>query len=249
MAASLVFARYWLLSGLCLLYSRSYSLGYLIVSYCCGCYFVVGLLMLTNTAPWLLGKDVRRGTISLVNFLVFAPFHAINAVYMAIVHWVRHRKHIPVCSEIPNSGLWIGGLNAFQLEHVALRGSNTWTAVIDLCAEFPARAACTPGNYICCLTWDGIPPSLAALDACVAFAMPRLPSVDANAVPMLVHCAFGVGRSCLVCCVILLAARRAPNARAALAMVKAARPIARLNAAMTARLHEWAAQHGIPIED
>ncbi len=81
---------------------------------------------------------------------------------------------------------------------------------------------------------DFTPPTLGQLAEGVAF----IEEAHRAALPVLVHCHAGVGRAPIMAAAYLVASRRLDH-RAALAHVRAARPIIGPNPAQVGRLHEY----------
>lgn len=116
-------------------------------------------------------------------------------------------------------GLWVGGWPRHGApEH----------AQLDLTAELPRRGDAL--RYRCLPMLDGAPPDAelwrAAVDQAVAWR--------AEGLPVLVHCAYGHGRSVAVCIGVLVAEGRAPTWEAAHQLVLAVRPRARMTPAQRA---------------
>jgi protein-tyrosine phosphatase len=97
-------------------------------------------------------------------------------------------------------------------------------AVLDLAAEFPAPAPFRALPHYCsCPVLDAASPSADQLRESTAWLLARVPNG-----PVYVHCALGHGRSALAAAAYLVASGLAPTPKAAVAMVKAARPKAKL---------------------
>lgn len=111
-----------------------------------------------------------------------------------------------------------------------------WVAVLDLAAELTeAPTLRAVPHYRSLPVLDGTAMPLAQLAAAVEWVKAR-----AAEGPVYVHCAFGHSRSALVVAAVLLATGAAPDARAAVAHLRALRPGVRLNRAQRARLKEFA---------
>ncbi len=101
-------------------------------------------------------------------------------------------------------------------------------AQLDLTAELPRRG--DAAAYAAIPMLDGAVPDRATYDAAVACAL----AWRAAGTPVLVHCAFGHGRSVAVVIAVLVIEGHAPDADAALALVTRIRPRARMTPAQRA---------------
>ncbi|MDP2316773.1 MAG: hypothetical protein Q8P41_28015 [Pseudomonadota bacterium] len=118
-------------------------------------------------------------------------------------------------------GLWVGGWPTRGVPDLAQ---------LDLTAELPRRGEAL--RYRCLPMLDGAPASTdswrAAVDQAVAWR--------AEGLPVLVHCAYGHGRSVAVCIGVMVAEGLAPTWEAAHQRVLAVRPRARMTPAQRAAL-------------
>jgi protein-tyrosine phosphatase len=210
--------------------------------YCVGVFAFITIALLCEWSPHLIGKS-RHGRLPWWSFVLYGPFHCCNALLFNLTSFFRNRAKppIPAASEIV-PGVWVGGLNACELEDGILRGSRgrQWGAVVDLTCEFTQRSQRIrqPDGYLCIPTWDGAAPTLRDLDTAVEFLGPRWPR-SATDPPILVHCAFGVGRSCGTLCVCLVQAGLCDTVEEAYNLIQQGRSVARLNTAMRAQCHAW----------
>lgn len=108
-------------------------------------------------------------------------------------------------------------------------------SVVDLTCEF-TDPKFDRGNYICFPMLDASCPTAEELNEMVqtVLALPK---------PVLIHCAQGHGRTGLVASAVLLASGKVASPRAALAMVKAARPGVELNSAQRNALDSLSKQN------
>lgn len=111
------------------------------------------------------------------------------------------------------------------------RGGNV--AVVDVTAELPATARGLA--YRCLPVWDTTAPTARQIAGAATWALEQRRAGRA----VLVHCAHGHGRSCVVLCAILVAAGVCQDEREALRLVRAQRPGARLNAHQTPGLQQF----------
>lgn len=155
--------------------------------------------------PGMLGKESWLGYVALLPFLLFAQGVASGAK--------RQMRQWKV-ELLP--GLWVGAWP----DHGAPEH-----AQLDLTAELPRRGDALRYRAIPML--DGAPPSLeswrAAVDQAVAWR--------AEGLPVLVHCAYGHGRSVAVCLGVIVAEGHAATWEEAHAIVLKVRPRATMTAA------------------
>ncbi|MDP2306494.1 MAG: hypothetical protein Q8P18_10755 [Pseudomonadota bacterium] len=116
-------------------------------------------------------------------------------------------------------GLWVGGWP---------RHGAPGYAQLDLTAELPRRGAAL--RYRCVPMLDGAAPEVAVWRAAVEQAV----SWRAEGLPVLVHCAYGHGRSVAVCIGVMVAEGLAPTWQAAHQVVLAVRPRAVMTPAQRA---------------
>lgn len=121
-------------------------------------------------------------------------------------------------------GLWVGAWP---------RRGAPGLAVVDLCAELPRRGECAA--YVVVPMLDGAVPSRADWQAAVD-AVGRL---RRESPPVLVHCAYGHGRSVAVVIGHLVATGVEPDLDAALARVRRVRPAARLTPGQRRAVAAW----------
>ena len=222
-----VFVKYLLTSALCgYAYARhSYNklLSVLFLASACQLGGLAVLFRLRKGAA-LIGKDPATGKIPLWSYLVFAPFHLTNFLYLGAM--LIARREVPSVSEVL-PGLWIGGVKSYDVS-----SHRVWQAVVDLTNEFPELSR--RKKYLNLQVFDGNAPTLAQLDAACEFV-----AANAKLGPVLVHCAFGVGRSTTVLCAALVFAGYAPDIDAAFRIIKKKRACVRLNAIMRSTLERW----------
>ncbi|MFO0761295.1 MAG: dual specificity protein phosphatase family protein [Byssovorax sp.] len=178
---------------------------------------VVALAYLGKRPGWI-GKRAD-GTLALWSYPLLGPY-----LFFAwlIVLAGRLLGREDASNEIV-PGLWVGRWpRATDLPPGAAH-------VLDLTAELSAAPAvrALPG-YLCVPLLDGTPPDPAALRALVD----RL----REAPGLLVHCAYGHGRSATVAAALLLDRGHCADVEAAVALLKSRRPGVRLNAEQRAAL-------------
>jgi hypothetical protein len=148
-------------------------------------------------------------------------------VVWLIWHFQRWLSTEDCCNEVA-PGLWIGR-RVFAREMppgIAL--------VVDLAAEFPEPRGVVRGwAYRSVPILDALAPPAPVLLNLVA-------EMAATPGPVFIHCAAGHGRSALVAAGVLLARELVPDAAQAMAMIRRARPAARLNAAQRRLLENLA---------
>lgn len=170
----------------------------------------VGLAYLLRR-PGLLGKGHSFAQLALLPFALTARGAARAGVRAMAERWKV--ELVP--------GLWVGGWP---------RRGAPGLAQLDLTAELPRRGDAL--RYHCVPMLDGAPPEpdawRAAVDQAVAWRKEGL--------PVLVHCAYGHGRSVAVCLGVLVAEGHFPTWEAAHAHVLSLRPRATMTAAQRERV-------------
>ena len=109
-------------------------------------------------------------------------------------------------------------------------------AVCDVTAELPKRVKSVEEDaYLVVPVWDSHAPSTAEMNAAVRWSVGKL---EAGYV-LYVHCAHGHGRSAVIAGGILRALGRASDVGAAVDLMRAARPLVKLNSRQLAALKDW----------
>ena len=106
-------------------------------------------------------------------------------------------------------------------------------AVVDLTTEFPERLR-SP-NYCLLPVWDGTAPTMDHFRIAVAF----IKTHRAAGRTIVIHCAFGVGRSTTMLIAAMLYFRICSSIDDGLKMIQRKRPCCRLNAGMRSSLEMW----------
>jgi len=162
------------------------------------------------------------------------PFRVVATVLWVLARWWRRDPPaVPVVA-----GVFVGPRPfAWEAARVEAMGI---AALVDLTAELPvATVFCrAPFVRLRVPTIDRTQPTDAALDDAVAWALAR----HAEGRGVLVHCAFGRGRSVMVTVALVLALGHAETVEEAVALVTRARPVARLRSAQIAGLRRFVAR-------
>lgn len=154
--------------------------------------------------PRLLGKqDVPR-----FSLVALFPYHLAAQGSARVAAKLMRQTQVAL---VP--GLWVGGW--------PYRGAAEY-AQLDLTAELPRRG--TALRYACFPMLDGAP----AHQAHYLAALHQALQWRDEGLPVLVHCAYGHGRSVAVCIGILVVEGHAPNWKAAHQLVLRLRPRARM---------------------
>ncbi len=204
----------------------------------------LAVLFRIRRCAWIIGKDPADGRIPMWSYLLWWGFHLSNAFFVYAAHYGRKLMHpsLHAASEVV-PGFFVGGWFVDEARRTCPGGvDGPWAGVVDLTTELPERAAQLERSscYLNLQVWDGNAPSIEQMNAAAAFIAEKFTKGKAS--PVVVHCAFGVGRSATVASACLVRIGAFPTADEAFAAVKRARPCARLNAAMSARLKEWKQQ-------
>ncbi len=165
---------------------------------------------------------------------LFVPFRVVATGLWVLARWWR--RDPPGVQVV--EGVFVGPRPfAWEADRVRAMGVG---ALIDLTAELPvAEVFCRePFTRVRVATLDRTQPTDAALDTAVAWALAR----RAEGRGVLVHCAFGRGRSVMVTVALVLALGHAATVEEAVALVTRARPAARLRSAQIEGLHRFMAR-------
>jgi hypothetical protein len=172
----------------------------------------VGLAYVLGRPSWL-GKRRPLLRAALAPYLAFGRFVAAG---------VQRLGHVERNEVLP--GLWVGGWP---------RKGAPGLAQLDLTAELPRRGAAR--EYRCVEMLDGTamsgPAFAEAVDQALAWRRAGL--------PVLIHCAYGHGRSVSVACGLILAEGLAPDLDAAFALIQAHRKGAALRPYQRAVVEAW----------
>lgn len=181
----------------------------------------VGLAYLARRPTWL-GKHAAPRA----SFVALLPFHLVARASAALApRWLG-----PVRLEIA-PGLWVGGWPR--------RGAPGF-AQLDLTAELPRRGDAL--RYACVPMLDGAPPEPEAFRA----AVDQVIAWRAEGLPVLVHCAYGHGRSVAVLVAAMVEAGLHDTWEDAHARVLAVRPRARMTPAQRQAVAEMTARAAEP---
>ena len=172
----------------------------------------VGLAYVLGRPSWL-GKRQPLLRAALAPYLAFGRFVSAG---------VQRLGHIERSEVLP--GIWVGGWP---------RRGAPGLAQLDLTAELPRRGEARA--YRCVEMLDGTAMSAAAYAEAVEVAR----SWRQEGLPVLIHCAYGHGRSVSVACGLLLAEGLAPDLDAAFALIQAHRKGAALRPYQRAVVEAW----------
>ena len=157
----------------------------------------------------------RQGRLPWSSRVILLPYLLVSRLF----HMHLKRRCDPYCEIAP--GVWIGGrLSRSQARDLAARGIS---AVLDLTAECSEAPALIRLRYMNLQILDLTPPTVAELQAGVAFM--RENSRDG----VYLHCALGVSRSVCVLAAFLISAKHAETVDQSMELIRARRPVARLH--------------------
>lgn len=184
--------------------------------------FLAVAVAYAGAGPRLLGKR-PDGRIASWAVALHLPFFLLT---WGVWHTLRVLSRQPVANEVV-PGLWVGR------RPLPRELPPDVTLVVDLTGEFRELAGIRAGRtYLCLPTLDAMAPDLDDLRRAVA-EVANWPG------GVYVHCASGHGRTGMFAVALLLARGLAPDVPAAVAMLRAARPRVRLNAAQRRRVEGW----------
>eukprot|EP00520_Triparma_pacifica_P010795 CAMPEP_0118647768 /NCGR_PEP_ID=MMETSP0785-20121206/8789_1 /TAXON_ID=91992 /ORGANISM="Bolidomonas pacifica, Strain CCMP 1866" /LENGTH=210 /DNA_ID=CAMNT_0006539897 /DNA_START=63 /DNA_END=695 /DNA_ORIENTATION=+ len=195
----------------------------------------------------MLLKDPTSGSIPLLSYLIWSPFHIPTILYTFIHTEMGVRHGVGYADEVMD-GLWVGGRYAHKIDKKQ-NPPSSWSVTVDLTSEFPELSISSTDLYINSPVWDGTPPSISEIDRCAqAISSGWRGSKfrkDADGVgfqgvgDVMVHCAHGRGRSCLIACAGIVKSGRADTWEEGFEIVKKGRSVCKLNKGMRKALEEW----------
>lgn len=175
----------------------------------------------------LFGKSVTDGRFPWMSLALFYPYLLTLKAY---VHSRRLVTQEPVFTEV-EPGLFVGGWPAFQSDvPPGLKG------VVDCTCELPRNPCVNEVPYLCVPIWDTRGPRPAEIEGAVRWALKQRGTTKN---PILVHCAFGHGRSVTIMCALLITLGVCDTWQNAELYIKRTRPGARLNKGQKKALTEW----------
>jgi len=184
--------------------------------------FVKFVHLIYNNKYGVLGK-LSDGRIPLHNYIIYHPIYFVNWIHCLVI--TRWRFDIPVATEICD-GWWLGGRYAHEL-------NKKWGGILDCTIEFPE--SCEYKSYLCIPTYDGIPASPSKIEEAANYCV----EARKNG-PVLVHCAYGRGRSTTILCAALVKAGIYKNWQDAYEIgIKPKRTVVGLKKLMKEHLEEW----------
>ena len=132
-------------------------------------------------------------------------------------------------------GDWFGSLEGCPKG----KGFVKWAGVLDLTNEMPRLNASVADDYLNIPCWDGTP----ARTVEIRKAVDQLQKWMKKG-PVLIHCAFGKGRSATICVALVLALGKAKTVEEAVAFVRKGRPQIKVNKLMRSVLDVYLANLG-----
>ena len=144
---------------------------------------------------------------------------------------------------------WVGGRYADQIEP-SQRPPKNWSVTVDLTSEFPEACIENTVTYVNSPVWDGTPPSVEEVERCAVAIRDGWSGSDFQTATngkggaVMIHCAHGRGRSCMIACAGLVKSGRCKDWKDAFEAVKKGRKVCKLNKGMRNRLDEWTKKHG-----
>jgi len=168
-----------------------------------------------------MGKDKKTGSVAMWSLITIAPFHAVNMLLSHLKHYIE-KKRGRDAANLVSPNLWVG--NLFSQDTADLKGIK-FRAVVDMTCEHTER--CSYEYYLNLPIHDGNPPSTLQMLEAIAFVKHHIPHGN-----VLIHCAYGIGRSACVASAVLFGLGRRLGPLEGFAVVKAGRPQCRLNSRM-----------------
>jgi hypothetical protein len=197
-----------------------------------GLNLLVAVIGMHYRLPVLVGK-LSNGSLPIWSWFFWLPYILLSWATSQTV--VRQVHHTMMPTEVAPNVLVGGYLGLVGQAPVGFSTENL--AVIDVTCELP-RASCLRAASVAYLNipaWDGTPPTVAQIQAACVWGA----SLHRAGHRVLVHCAFGIGRSATMGCALLVALGIAPTWHAAFEVIRTKRPGVRLNRLYRKALDEW----------
>ncbi|MFO0561979.1 MAG: dual specificity protein phosphatase family protein [Polyangiales bacterium] len=188
-----------------------------------------------NTGPWM--KSSRAAWLQPVLW----PYKCVAYALTVLMRAVRGRATAP--TQVID-GLWLG-MRPFDEEARELE-ANAVHCIVDLCAELGPieRLRRAPFERLEVPTMDRCPPSDEDIDRAVQWIAER----RAQGQRVYVHCAFGRGRSAMLCAAALLRLGAAKDPHEAMVILRRARPSVSVKGDQRRALDAWASKRREPSE-
>jgi len=180
----------------------------------------------------IIGKH-SDGIIPWWSYLLWWPFHLLVHTGLSVNMMTDPRLN--TIQEV-YPGYYLSGWPATRYfnssyKPIASTGSTTYpetfAAVVDLTCELPRKISIPTQNYLLVSTWDGQPPKEDLFEKAVNFLRARHKKG-----PVLVHCAYGRGRSVSILIATLIIEGHFKTIDDCLAHIRTARPLAKPNKRM-----------------
>ncbi len=182
-----------------------------------------------------LGKK-PNGSIPIWSFVVWAPYHAMIRFIINLQRMLRKKEETEFTEIIPG---WILGARDSCLQLTQNRTPPL--VVIDMTCEFSSPCSLTSYDknvrYLNLPTWDATPPSNEDIQRGIQFIKDNVKMT--NGIPqgkVLIHCAYGKGRSTAMMCCALVAMCVCRNWEEAFNLIKSKRSVVKLNSEMRQQL-------------
>lgn len=190
--------------------------------------FYLGASMGFNPGPWMKGD--RAPWLQ----PVLLPYKCVAFALTVLMRQVRGPSVAP--TKVID-GLWLG-MRPFDPEARSL-DEHTVHCIVDLCAELGpiARLRRAPFERLEVPTLDRCPPEAREIERAVQWIAARREEGRS----VYVHCAFGRGRSAMVCAAALIELGAASDPERAIALLRRARPSVSVRGDQRRALEAWAA--------
>jgi hypothetical protein len=229
-----VYLRYGALVGATLVLLQTLSLSStmnFVLIYFAAVHSLMVVLFVLRKGEAILGKAAKTGALPLWSYLLWWPFHLVNLIGVYTVNHARKRRGLELCTEIM-PGWSLGGLYCEAAE-TRVFGGRINLAVVDLTTEFPERVP-TP-HYCLVPIWDGTAPTVAQMQRATDFVAEN----RTQGRHVVVHCAFGVGRSTTMMIACMRREGLCSSVEEGLQLIRQKRPVCKLNSQMRAALAKW----------
>eukprot|EP00127_Corallochytrium_limacisporum_P000334 Clim_evm29s11 gene=Clim_evmTU29s11 len=205
--------------------------------YWLGLNFVAAAMSHIANSPAVYGKNRQTGGLGILYSIFWLPLRLLMIFNLRLYDRFLRSKGLEGACEV-SSNIWISSYCSMEK---AVTDSHK-SAIVDVTAELPKGTGhlCTR-PYMCPAALDGFPPEPAEIHKAALFIREHVNSGHR----VVVHCAFGIGRSTTVACAGMVLLGRAADWEEAFNAIKKKRRIVRLTSKYKAALRKWTEDYAL----
>eukprot|EP01080_Neovahlkampfia_damariscottae_P008782 gene8782-730_t len=162
--------------------------------------------------PNLLLKN-KNGDIHFLSYFLWWPTHTLVFVYSQFIDRIirKFKKEFETDVSKINDQFYIGG--RFSIQNLKKEEIKNIKVIVDLTNEIPSLLNHFDEKpiYLSFPTWDATPPSCENMKNAIKKVKKIYENVEKNQNSILVHCAYGRGRSCCMLIALLVGLEIYPN--------------------------------------